>query len=152
MDRLEQAIERARRVGLEVALLYIDLDNFKHVNDEHGHGAGDQLLKTVAQRMRGCVRGVDTVARLGGDEFVVLLPETSGLEDVLTVARKLLTELSTPHEVEGRHVTCTLSIGISVFPRDSHNADDLMKHADTAMYQAKQGGRASFRFFHEMPP
>ncbi len=152
MDRLEQAIERARRLGLEVALLYIDLDNFKLVNDDHGHDAGDQLLKTVAQRMRACVRGVDTVARLGGDEFVVLLPETSGSQDVLTVARKLLAELSNPHDLEGHRATCTPSVGISVFPRDSHNADELMKHADTAMYRAKQGGRASFRFFQGTPP
>ncbi len=151
MDRLEQAIERARRLGLEVALLYIDLDHFKLVNDDHGHGAGDQLLKTVAQRMRTCVRGVDTVARLGGDEFVVLLPDTSGSDDVLTVARKLLAELSYPYDVAGHRATCTPSIGISVFPQDSHNPDELMTHADTAMYQAKQGGRASFRIFREMP-
>ena len=151
MDRLEQAIERARRLGIEVALLYIDLDHFKLVNDDHGHSAGDQLLKTVAQRMRACVRGVDTVARLGGDEFVVLLPDTSGSDDVLTVARKLLIELSHPYDVQGHRATCTPSIGISVFPQDSHNPDELVAHADTAMYQAKQGGRASFRVFHEVP-
>lgn len=149
MDRLEQAIERARRLGNQVALLYLDLDHFKHVNDEFGHGAGDQLLRSAAQRMKTCVRGADTVARLGGDEFVVLLPETHGQDDILPVVRKLLTELSSPYEVDGHRATCTPSIGISVFSTQNGNANELMKHADIAMYQAKQGGRGTFKFFQD---
>lgn len=149
IDRLEQAIERARRLGLRVALLYLDLDHFKHVNDEFGHGAGDQLLRIAAQRMKTCVRGTDTVARLGGDEFVVLLPETHGSDDILTVTGKLLSELSKPYVFDNHQARCTPSIGISVFPQDSASPDELMKHADTAMYQAKQSGRGTFRFFHD---
>ena len=149
IDRLEQAIERARRLGLQVALLYLDLDHFKHVNDEFGHDAGDQLLRLAAQRMKTCVRGADTVARLGGDEFVVLLPETHGAEDILTVTHKLLGELSNPYPVNEHLAMCTPSIGISVFPSDGADPNALMKQADTAMYQAKQSGRGTFRFFHD---
>jgi diguanylate cyclase (GGDEF)-like protein/PAS domain S-box-containing protein len=147
LDRLEQAIERAIRIGSKVALLYLDLDHFKLVNDTHGHSAGDELLKAVAQRMRTCVRAVDTIARLGGDEFVVLVPDASGSDDARIIAQKLLEVLNPPYAIEGHSAISTPSIGISIYPDDGGSAQDLMKHADTAMYQAKQGGHGSFRFF-----
>ncbi len=151
LDRLEQAIERSIRLGSKVALLYLDLDHFKLVNDAHGHSAGDELLKAVARRMRTCVRAVDTIARLGGDEFVVLIPDSNGPEDASTIAHKLLEVLNPPYEIEGHSAVSTPSIGISIYPDDGDSAQDLMKHADEAMYQAKQGGRGNFKFFHEMP-
>lgn len=152
LDRVDQALERAIRLGTKVALLYIDLDHFKQVNDTHGHNAGDELLKAAAQRMTTCVRGVDTIARLGGDEFVVLVPDTNGADDVRVIARKLLETLSPPYEIEGHAVVSTPSIGISLYPDDGSTWKELMKHADTAMYQAKQSGRANFKFFHKAAP
>jgi diguanylate cyclase (GGDEF)-like protein/PAS domain S-box-containing protein len=149
LDRLEQAIERAKRLHTKVALLFIDLDHFKLINDVHGHSAGDELLKAAAHRMKTCVRGVDTIARLGGDEFVVLVPDANGTEDIRTIASKLLEVLSPPYEIEGHTLTSTPSIGISIYPDDGETAQSLLKHADEAMYQAKQGGRANFKFFHE---
>ena len=149
LDRLEQAIERAIRLGTKAALLYLDLDNFKLVNDIHGHLAGDEVLKAAAQRMKTCVRAVDTIARLGGDEFVVLVPDASDSDDISVVARKLLEALTPPYEIEGHYVASTPSIGISIFPTDGRSVEELMKRADVAMYQAKQCGRGNFRFFHE---
>jgi diguanylate cyclase (GGDEF)-like protein/PAS domain S-box-containing protein len=152
LDRLEQGIERAKRLNTKVAMLFLDLDHFKLINDVHGHGAGDELLKTAAHRMKICVRGIDTVARLGGDEFVVLVPDSSGIEDTRTIACKLLEALSPPYEIEGHAVICTPSIGISIYPDDGMTAQKLLKHADEAMYQAKQAGRANFRFYNEAAP
>ena len=152
LDRVDQATERATRFGTKVALLYIDLDHFKQVNDTYGHNAGDELLKAASQRMTTCVRGVDTVARLGGDEFIVLIPDTHGAEDVRVIARKLLDTLSPPYEIEGHAVVSTPSIGISMYPDDGNTWKDLMKNADTAMYQAKQNGRANFKFFRKLAP
>lgn len=149
LDRLEQGIERAKRLNTKVALFFLDLDHFKLINDLHGHSAGDELLKAAAHRMKTCVRGIDTVARLGGDEFVVLAPDASGIDDTRTIADKLLETLSPPYEIEGHAVICTPSIGISLYPDDGMTAQDLMKHADEAMYQAKQAGRANFRFFND---
>jgi diguanylate cyclase (GGDEF)-like protein/PAS domain S-box-containing protein len=152
LDRLDQAIERAIRLGSRVALLYIDLDHFKLINDTHGHSVGDELLKAATQRMTTCVRAVDTIARLGGDEFVVLIPDTSESEDINIVAKKLLEALSPPYEIEGRLLVSTPSIGISIYPDDGSSWKELMKHADAAMYQVKQGGRANFKFFDNMAP
>jgi diguanylate cyclase (GGDEF)-like protein/PAS domain S-box-containing protein len=149
LDRLEQAVERAIRLGTKVGLIYLDLDHFKHVNDSFGHSAGDQLLKAVAKRAKTCVRAVDTVARLGGDEFVILVPDAMGQDDISTLASKLLAALTPPYDIEGRSATSTPSIGISIYPDDGANVDDLMKLADTAMYQAKQSGRANFKFFND---
>jgi diguanylate cyclase (GGDEF)-like protein/PAS domain S-box-containing protein len=149
LDRLEQAVERAIRLGTKVGLIYLDLDHFKHVNDSFGHFAGDQLLKAVAKRAKTCVRAVDTVARLGGDEFVILVPDAHDQDDISTLANKLLAALTPPYEIEGRSATSTPSIGISIYPDDGANVDDLMKLADTAMYQAKQSGRANFKFFND---
>jgi len=152
LDRLEQAIERAIRLGKKVALLYLDLDDFKLVNDVHGHLAGDELLKAAAQRMETCVRAVDTVARLGGDEFVVLVPDSNGTDDAGTVARKLLAALTPPYDIEGHAVASPPSIGISLYPDDGGSAEELMKRADVAMYQAKRGGRQNVRFFQPPRP
>jgi len=150
LDRLEQAVERSIRLGIKVALLYLDLDHFKLVNDSLGHSAGDELLKIVAQRAKTCVRGVDTVARLGGDEFVVLVPDLQASDDITTVASKLLDALTPPYAISANTATCTPSIGISIYPDDSASVDELMKHADTAMYQVKQSGRGQFKFYQ--PP
>lgn len=152
LDRLEQAMERAIRLGTKVALLYLDLDHFKMVNDSLGHSAGDELLRAVAQRTKTCVRAVDTVARLGGDEFVVLVPDLPETQDIHTVARKLLEVLTPPYDIGGHSVASTPSIGISLYPDDGSHIDDLMKNADTAMYQAKQSGRGNFKFFHDTHP
>jgi diguanylate cyclase (GGDEF)-like protein/PAS domain S-box-containing protein len=146
-DRLEQALERATRLGTSVGLLYLDLDDFKLVNDLHGHLAGDEVLKAAAQRMKTCVRTRDTIARLGGDEFVVLVPDTSGADDLAVVAQKLLEALSPPYEIEGHIVASPPSIGISIFPDNGSSAEELMKCADVAMYQAKRCGQGNFRFF-----
>lgn len=147
LDRLEQAVERSIRLGTKVALLYLDLDHFKLINDSLGHSAGDELLKAVAQRAKTCVRGVDTVARLGGDEFVVLVPDLQPSDDITTVANKLLEALTPPYAIGADTATCTPSIGISIYPDDSASVDELMKHADTAMYQVKQSGRGQYKFF-----
>jgi diguanylate cyclase (GGDEF)-like protein/PAS domain S-box-containing protein len=152
LDRLEQAIERGIRLGSKVALLYIDLDHFKLVNDTYGHSAGDLLLKAVAQRMKASVRSVDTVARLGGDEFVVLVPDTDGADDIRVIAEKLVEALTPPYDIEGHRATSTPSIGISIYPDDASDWKELMKHSDAAMYKAKQSGRGNFKFFHEVTP
>lgn len=151
-DRMEQAVERAIRLNTKMAMLYLDLDHFKNINDTLGHATGDVLLRAVAQRMKTCVRGVDTIARLGGDEFVVLIPDISDVGDIRTVTEKLITALVQPYTLEGQSVVCTPSIGISIYPDDGNQMDDLMKHADTAMYKAKQSGRGNFKFFNTPAP
>lgn len=152
MDRLEQAAEHATREGSKFGLLYLDLDHFKQVNDTLGHSAGDELLRDVAGRLRHCVRAVDTVARLGGDEFVVLVPGVFESADLGGVALKIIDALTPPCVIEGRPVVALASIGISVYPDDGEDVQALMKRADAAMYQVKQGGRGAYRFFHEMTP
>ena len=149
-DRMEQAVERAIRINTKVAMLYLDLDHFKDINDTLGHAAGDALLRAVAQRMKTCVRGVDTIARLGGDEFVVLVPDINDAGDIDTVAEKLMTTLVQPYIIEDQSVVSTPSMGISIYPDDGHQMDDLMKHADAAMYKAKQSGRGNFKFFNAL--
>jgi diguanylate cyclase (GGDEF)-like protein len=149
---MEQAVERAIRLGTKVAMFYLDLDHFKDINDTLGHETGDALLRAVAQRMKTCVRGVDTIARLGGDEFVVLVPDINDIGDIDTVAEKLMTALNQPYPLEGQPVVSTPSIGISIYPDDGNQMDDLMKHADAAMYKAKQSGRGNFKFFNTAPP
>lgn len=146
-DRLAQAISLARRDRHELALLYLDLDKFKTVNDTFGHDAGDELLKHAAERIRGEVRESDTVARIGGDEFTVILPRISSREDVAKVAEKMIDALAVPFHVtsEQRQVGIGSSIGIAIFPDDAQDMDALVKAADAAMYNAKQV-RNSFRF------
>jgi diguanylate cyclase (GGDEF)-like protein/PAS domain S-box-containing protein len=144
-DRLQQAIRQAERNGRVVGLLFIDLDRFKAVNDDHGHDVGDQLLQAVAQRLLGSVRQTDTVARIGGDEFVAVVGDAREQTDLVQVAEKLLDAFAHPFILP----TCTLemsaSIGISCYPADATDAAALLKSADAAMYQAKNAGRANFR-------
>ena len=146
-DRLGQAIEVARRQGRQLAVIYMDLDRFKHINDSLGHAVGDQLLKSVAQRLVACVRHSDTVSRQGGDEFVLLLPYIEHAEDAALSAQKILAALALPHRIDGSDLHISVSIGISIYPDDAHDADGMLRNADTAMYHAKENGRNSFKFF-----
>lgn len=146
-DRLGQTIELCRRQGRKFAMLFIDLDRFKHINDSLGHTIGDELLKSVAQRIVSCVRVSDTVSRQGGDEFVVLLSHIRHVEDAAISARKILAALATPHLIEGFELHASASIGISTFPDDGQDAEILLKNADTAMYHAKDHGRKNYKFF-----
>jgi diguanylate cyclase (GGDEF)-like protein len=149
-DRLQLAIAHARRDTLALALLFLDLDHFKHVNDALGHHMGDQLLLTVADRLQSCLREGDSVARLGGDEFVVLLPELSDCRDAALVADKILHQLAAPFAIEDHQLHIGGSIGISLFPNDGGEPEALLRAADAAMYQAKESGRNQYRFYR--PP
>ena len=148
-DRLEQALARAERNETVVALLFLDLDRFKTINDSLGHQAGDRLLQAVAERLQHCVRDTDTICRQGGDEFIIVLPEVADTEVPARVAEKILRRLSEPFEVDGHVLGTSFSIGIAVYPDDGRHADVLMKNADTAMYHAKENGRNTYRFFTE---
>jgi len=138
VDRLERAIAHARRSDENCAVLYVDIDRFKEVNDTFGHAAGDHVLKTTAQRLEDCVRSEDTVARLGGDEFVVLLPHHDGDEDVIVVADRILDTMSEAIGVGGDRLLVAGSVGIAVFPGDGNSAIELLENADSAMYRAKE--------------
>jgi diguanylate cyclase (GGDEF)-like protein/PAS domain S-box-containing protein len=146
-DRVTQAISHARRERKRAAILFIDLDNFKHINDSLGHLVGDRLLQIVAARLHKCVRRGDTVARLGGDEFVMCLGALDDSSGATVVAQKVLASLDSPMIVEGHELHVTGSIGISVYPDDGSNAEILLQASDTAMYHAKGHGRNSFSFF-----
>ena len=146
-ERLGTILALARRHGTLVAIMFIDLDNFKTINDSLGHHVGDVLLKEVAVRIKGVLREADLVSRLGGDEFLVILADFAAPQDAATVAEKLLQAISAPIGLEGREVCTNASIGISVFPRDGDNADDLIRNADAAMYSAKAHGRGHSRFY-----
>ena len=145
-DRLSQAVGRAQRNGSRFAVLYVDLDGFKPVNDRFGHAAGDELLQAAARRLQGCVRGSDTVARLGGDEFVVVLPETVERAAAETVARKILGELHAPYRLAVGEAVTTASIGAALFPPDGQDVDKLLAAADRAMYRAKSAGKNRIAF------
>lgn len=149
LDRLSQAMAQADRNNGMVAVLFIDLDRFKFINDSLGHDIGDAVLQTAAGRLVGCIREVDTVARLGGDEFVVLLSGISRIEDVTSVARKVLQTLMLPFTADARELLLTASIGISAYPKDGTDAQMLLKNADAAMYRAKERGKNRFEFFTE---
>lgn len=149
-DRLKQSIGRAMRDGCRVGLLYLDLDQFKMINDVYGHFAGDNLLKAVAKRMTEVTRASDTVARLGGDEFVVLLPDMHELLAITQVAEKILAVLSQPHELDGVQTVVSPSIGISVYPDDTDDMETLLRHGDAAMYHVKQTRVGGFSHFHEL--
>ena len=148
-DRLDLALKRGRRHGNGFALFYLDLDSFKHINDSLGHPAGDKLLCTMSERLSGLLRDDDIVFRLGGDEFAVILHDIRHETDVIPIARKLLEAASTPVIIENCEVAVTASIGISIFPRDGSDAKTLEKHADIALYHAKEQGKNTFRFFRE---
>ncbi|WP_018015389.1 diguanylate cyclase domain-containing protein [Teredinibacter turnerae] len=145
---LERAIHHAERNSSKVALLYIDLDNFKIVNDTHGHLAGDQLLQITADRLRRCVRGEDAVARMGGDEFTIVLENISSLEDAVGVAEKVIHAMDLPVRLASGEVDVGLSIGISLFPDHAQSLNDVTRTADAAMYAAKKYARNSYQVFH----
>ncbi|HKQ25593.1 MAG TPA: diguanylate cyclase [Burkholderiales bacterium] len=146
-DRMQRSILRGERSGKSGALMFVDLDRFKSVNDTFGHRIGDELLKTVAQRLTSCIRKEDTVARVGGDEFVVVINELSKREDAALIGGKMLQELSRPFSVERHELEISGSIGISVFPDDGKTLQELMNNADVAMYHAKKAGRNGYLFF-----
>src|SRR5271163_3052737 len=146
-DRINQAIVLAPRHGKKVAVLFLDLDGFKHINDSLGHAIGDKLLQSIAKRLVECVRSSDTVSRQGGDEFVVLLSEIEQSEDPAKTARRMLEAVAEPHPIEHHDLHVTTSIGVSVCPEDGSDAATLIKNADTAMYQAKENGRQSYQFY-----
>ncbi len=147
LDRLEQALARWRRFGGRLAVLFLDLDRFKEVNDAFGHEVGDQLLQGVAQRLQGITREMDTVCRQGGDEFLILLPEIDRPEDAGRVAEKVIAALEAPFRLAGDELFVTPSIGISLCPEDGTEASALVRNADTAMYRAKHGGRNRYCYF-----
>jgi diguanylate cyclase (GGDEF)-like protein len=146
-DRLAQSIMLAQRHGKRVALMYLDLDNFKGINDSLGHSVGDQLLQSTARRLEGCVRHSDTVSRQGGDEFVVLLSEVEAAQNAALAAEKLVKAMAEPHLIDGHRLNVTLSIGISLYPDDGADAEAVLKNADTAMYHAKKNGRNNYQRF-----
>jgi len=142
-DRYNQAVALSQRQGRRVALLFIDLNEFKKVNDVHGHNAGDSILRQVAERLRSCIRASDTACRYGGDEFVVLLPELAGRENALAAARKIRARLAVPCIVDGVEITVTASIGVAVYPVDGREYGDLMRVTDGFMYRDKARAAAS---------
>jgi diguanylate cyclase (GGDEF)-like protein/PAS domain S-box-containing protein len=146
-DRVAQAISVARRNQQQLAVLFADVDRFKHVNDSLGHLIGDKLLLSIAQRLVACVRSSDTVSRQGGDEFVILLSSVAHAEDAALSAQKILTVLGMPHRVEKHDLQITLSVGIGIYPDDGTDAETLVKNADTAMFIAKDNGRNNYQFF-----
>lgn len=150
-DRLTQLINQSAREKSKVAVLFLDLDNFKTINDTLGHAAGDELLQEVARRLSRLMRATDTISRLGGDEFVILLPGIRHEDLVGDIAAKLLSTLTKPLQIAHHEISCSGSIGIALYPDDGDNSALLLKHADLAMYQAKEQGRNTFRFFsHDM--
>jgi len=146
-DHLELALVQAERRGQRVGVMFIDLDRFKLVNDTYGHLLGDELLRSFAHRLRGCVRAGDTVSRQGGDEFTVLLPDLTNADDALPIAQKILAELDKPFLIGDREFRATASVGIATYPRDGLTAEQLMQNADTAMYEVKGSGRNGGRMF-----
>ncbi len=146
-DRLSQALVLAQRQKTKLAVLYLDVDHFKHINDSLGHAIGDCLLRSIVQRLLACVRSSDTVSRQGGDEFVILFSEMAHPEDAIVGANKILQALSMPYLIERHDLHITVSIGIAAYPDDGAEAETLMKHADLAMYFAKESGRNNYKFF-----
>jgi diguanylate cyclase (GGDEF)-like protein/PAS domain S-box-containing protein len=153
LDRLSQTLAQAQRYHRSLAVMFLDLDHFKEINDTLGHDVGDELLKLVAERLELCVRGGDTVSRQGGDEFVIILSEISRQKDAALVAEKILEMLNTPITIQEHKLKITTSIGIAIYTVDSEDdGSRLMKKADVAMYQAKEAGRNGFRFFADYLP
>ncbi len=146
-DRLQGAIERARRDEGQFALMFIDLDGFKQVNDVYGHDAGDALICAVAERLGACIRRSDSIARIGGDEFTLILEDIGQTADIVHVARKVIESITRPVRVHGTPLNVGCSIGIAVYPQAGNNADQLLKHADMAMYQAKSLTGSTYRFY-----
>src|SRR6202042_899797 len=148
-DRLTQAISLAGRQRKQLAVLFVDLDQFKRINDSLGHAVGDKLLRSVAGRLMACVRRTDTVCRLGGDEFVILLSQLEHAEDAAISAQKILRAIAAPHTIDNRSLDISVSIGGSTYPGDGQDAENLISQADAAMYEAKQHGRNGYQFFRK---
>ena len=146
-DRLEQAVLLARRQGGKVALAFVDLDNFKVINDSLGHAAGDQLLIEIAHRLRSALRAIDTVVRYGGDEFVLIIGEQTSSDDTIHLLERVLSAVQAPLELEGHTLRISCSIGVSVCPDDAQNLENLLRVADVAMYHAKESGKGQYRFY-----
>ena len=147
LDRITQSISMAHRQNASMAVIYLDLDHFKHINDSSGHDSGDRLLLSVSNRLVAAVRGSDTVSRMGGDEFVILLSALGRPQDAATIAKKILLSLGAPYSIGETNLQINGSIGISVYPQDGGDADTLIKNADTTMYHAKEVGRNNYQFF-----
>jgi diguanylate cyclase (GGDEF)-like protein len=145
-DRLTQAMARCKRAAQSIGLMLLDLDRFKAVNDTLGHDTGDHLLKAVSDRLRRCVREVDTVARMGGDEFTIILEGVTSQQDVTIVAQRIAQAIAEPFTLGDQQVSIGVSIGITMFPQNDQTLDTLLKHADAAMYRAKQHGGNAFQF------
>ena len=146
-DRLDQAIQRGRRHQTKLAVLFFDLDNFKPVNDEYGHAFGDKLLQETATRLNAIIRSNDTIARMGGDEFVVVLEDLHSKQDAAETANKIIDAINVPCQIEGHTVNVGSSVGISIYPDDSHDGHGLLKCADKAMYTAKANGRNRYYYY-----
>lgn len=146
-QRLQRDMEKTKWTEHGVVVLYLDLDKFKSVNDQFGHDVGDLLLKHVARRLEGCVRGTDTVARLSGDEFTVILNNIDGVETLERIAMQILESIHQPFDLEGNRVQISISIGISIQPKDGDDPETLIKHADLALHIAKQSGRNNFKYY-----
>ena len=146
-DRLKLALVTAGRYEKRVGLLFLDLDKFKAINDSLGHLAGDLLLKSVAERLKSCVRESDTVCRQGGDEFMILLPDAGTRDDVENVAKKIILAMAETHQIEGQELLITFSVGISIYPDNAKDSEAMIKCADDAMYRAKELGRNNYQFF-----
>jgi len=148
-DRLSHALARARRAGRRIALMFLDLDEFKQINDTHGHEAGDNVLQRVAEQLRGAVRQTETVSRFGGDEFSILIEPFDDVATATTVAERILGRLQTPVSLSGEEIRVSSSIGIALFPDDASDEKTLLRHADAAMFRAKCLGRNNFQFYEE---
>lgn len=146
MDRLENAIAVAKRNTTKIAIMFVDLDGFKEVNDSLGHDAGDLVLKETAQRLSACVREVDTVARIGGDEFWILLSNITNANSIVTIAEKIIKVVSDTYKVEDTEIKIGASLGIAVYPDHQSNPQELIKLADKAMYEVKRQGKNNYAF------
>jgi two-component system cell cycle response regulator len=144
-DRIAMALGHARRNAVAMAVVYLDLDGFKQINNTLGHGAGDALLKMVAERLVATVREEDTVARLGGDEFLIALGDLSGIDDAVRMVERAIAAVSKPYDLDGRLVRISTSAGIAVYPADGEDADTLINRADVALYDAKRAGKNAYR-------
>jgi len=146
-DRLSVAIAYAERYSQKIAVMMLDLDYFKEVNDSMGHGAGDMLLKIISERLTKILRKSDTIARMGGDEFILLLPEIISIANATTIANKVLKAIGEPYEIEDRKLHITISIGIAIYPKDGQDIEMLIRNADYAMYSAKNKGRNNYQLY-----
>lgn len=151
LDRLQSAMGMAQRRGTFAAVLFLDIDHFKTINDTLGHAVGDAVLQLVARRLESAVRDSDAVGRHGGDEFLVLLPEVSKITDVALIAEKILSDIAAPAQVLGHDVQLSISIGVAIYPQDATDADHLICLADSAMYRSKRQGGSQMTFHAEAP-